>query len=348
MTDAKPPLKSGSISANVSISYTFAKRAAKSNVLTRKYHKHKENGKWMSDMFNMSEITLNKAPPWLSLMCGGLSWLGCGSILPLCLRASGPSSRAEPQESLAVVWRAPCFPPAAAVAWASQPASLPGLPTHRLECQPTVLYWDLGLAVMVIGLRWAVDGAFCLAAPWGQVEGVKETGVFMFHLLPLTPPSPHGQMPITLIFGSQRSQRRGVSQRKTMGGMGWRERKENMKRWHENWSKKLLNKKSIEESCRVWLEIKASLPFIGLCIRFPPLTYSQPRARNTLPGNPFFTTLSGQFEKSLHGHQSLLENDMNITPWSWMKHYAGLTTEAESSRSAQQVERLWVIRVWGF
>lgn len=70
------------------------------------------------------------------------------------------------------------------------PASLPNLHTHSLECQPSVLYWELGLAVLVTGLRWTADGAFCPAAPWGQVERVRETGVFMFHLLPPAPSPP--------------------------------------------------------------------------------------------------------------------------------------------------------------
>lgn len=80
------------------------------------------------------------------------------------------------------------------------PASLPNLPTHRLECQPSVLYWELGLAVLGTGLRWTADGAFCPATPWGQVERVRETGVFMFHLLP-PPPTEAGTDAHDIDFG---------------------------------------------------------------------------------------------------------------------------------------------------
>eukprot|EP00064_Thunnus_orientalis_P005611 superscaffoldBa00000559_g5625 len=46
----------------------------------------------------------------------------------------------------------------------SQSAGQPA-PTHRLECQPSVFYWELGLAVLATGLRWTADGAFCPTAP---------------------------------------------------------------------------------------------------------------------------------------------------------------------------------------
>lgn len=49
-----------------------------------------------------------------------------------------------------------------------------------------------GLAELVSGLRWTTNGAFCPAAPWGQVERVNEAGVFMFHVLP-PPPLYRGQ-----------------------------------------------------------------------------------------------------------------------------------------------------------
>lgn len=118
------------------------------------------------------------------------------------------------------------------------PASLPNLHTHSLECQPSVLYWELGLAVLVTGLRWTADGAFCPAAPWGQVERVRETGVFMFHLLPPPPPSPQrpGRMPMTLILEAERQR---IRQRKQKGDMRWRKRKENGMWWYENWSHKI-------------------------------------------------------------------------------------------------------------
>lgn len=62
------------------------------------------------------------------------------------------------------------------------------LHTHSLECHSSGLYWEVGLAVLVTGLRWAADGAFCPAAP---MRAGRE-GLFMFHLLP---PSQHPQRP---------------------------------------------------------------------------------------------------------------------------------------------------------
>lgn len=106
--------------------------------------------------------------------------LAVDRCIPLCLKTSGLSSRAEPLERLAVVWHAPCFLPAQQ----QQPARLPSFPAHLLACQPRCALWELGLAVLVTGLRWTADGAFCPSAPRGQVERVRETGVFMFHLLP--------------------------------------------------------------------------------------------------------------------------------------------------------------------
>lgn len=118
--------------------------------------------------------------------------LAVDRCIPLCLKTSGLSSRAEPPERLAVVWHAPCFLPAQQ----QQPARLPSFPAHLLACQPRCALWELGLAVLVTGLRWTADGAFCPSAPRGQVERVRETGVFMFHLLP-PPPHPllHTHMP---------------------------------------------------------------------------------------------------------------------------------------------------------
>lgn len=141
---------------------------------------------------------------------------------PVRLRASGPSSRAEPLERLAVVWHAPCFPPAQQQQQPAGPTSRPNVPTHRLECQPSVLYWELGLAVLVTGLRWTADGAFCPAAPWGQVERVRKTGVFMFHLLPpLLPtslPKRPGQMPRTLILGGKAEMENQTKEKNGMEG----------------------------------------------------------------------------------------------------------------------------------
>lgn len=61
--------------------------------------------------------------------------LAVDRCIPLCLKTSGLSNRAEPPERLAVVWHAPCFLPAQQ----QQPARLPSFPAHLLACQPGVL-----------------------------------------------------------------------------------------------------------------------------------------------------------------------------------------------------------------
>lgn len=148
------------------------------------------------------------------------------------------------------------------------PASLPNLHTHSLECQPSVLYWELGLAVLVTGLRWTADGAFCPAAPWGQVERVRETGVFMFHLLPPPLPPHRGRDGCPWHWFWRRRDRESDKGNRKGTCDGGRERKMGCDGMKIDLIKSA-QYKSIEASCRMQSVTKAP----PLCIWFPPLTY---------------------------------------------------------------------------
>lgn len=72
------------------------------------------------------------APSLLSLMCGGLSWLGCGSI-----ETHEPES-ARPVQPCGAPGETGCGLTCSILPSSSSQrlASLPDIPTHRLECQP--------------------------------------------------------------------------------------------------------------------------------------------------------------------------------------------------------------------
>lgn len=160
-------------------------------------------------------------------MCGGLLWLGCGSIQTHePWERQGLSSRAA--ETGCGLTRS-VLPSSSSQRLASRP-DIP--PAQRLECQPVSPTGSRVLAVLLTGLRWTADGAFCPVTPWGHTERVG--GDRCVYVPLVAPPHTHthilrpGQMPVTLI----------LEKAETKGGKGTQLEKENAMCRYQIWSQK--------------------------------------------------------------------------------------------------------------
>lgn len=143
---------------------------------------------YVKSQFKVTEHTVPRSltaiiDVWWPLMTSAVD-----RFSPPSPRASGPSSRVGPQESL--LWfdmlRASLQHSSQP---ADQPASLSDIPTHTVwSVSPVSSTGSAAWQCWLRGSDGPADGAFCPAAPWGQVERESETGVFMFHLLPPSVP----------------------------------------------------------------------------------------------------------------------------------------------------------------
>ena len=163
---------------------------------------------------------------WLSLMCGGLSWLWIDSA-PCAREREARPAVGSPRRDWR--WFDMLHASLQNGSSSSQPASKPAQRPHSpFGVSAQCVCRELGLAVLVTGLRWTADGALCPAAPWGQLERGRETGVFMFHLLPpLLSLRGQDRCPCHWFWRKQKERTR----QRTKRDIGWRQRRENVMWW---------------------------------------------------------------------------------------------------------------------
>lgn len=172
----------------------------------------------------------------------------------------------------------------------SQPASQPAQPawySHTLfGVSAREPCWEQGLAVLLTGLRWTADGAFCPLTPGGHTERVGVWGRQVRLCSTCCPPHYHpppptstlpsaqgpGQMPATLILKeaeTKADEGNAVKRRRKRVGAGGGAPRVGSQRI---WSRKSAQWKSIAASCGMQIAGKASSALhTSRCMWFPPL-----------------------------------------------------------------------------
>lgn len=167
---------------------------------------------WKPDMelqyvknHSLKALSTFYAPSLLSLMCGGLSWLGCGSI-----QTHEPES-ARPVQPCGAPGETGCGLTCSILPSSSSQrlASLPDIPTHRLECQPVSSTGSWVWQCWLQGSDGPLMGPSAQQPHEGRQRGWGRQVCLCSTCYPPLPPQRPGQMPVTLILEKAETETKG-------------------------------------------------------------------------------------------------------------------------------------------